>query len=89
MSHNQKGTQVNHTTRSARTPFLRTGLFASLRGVLGGGGGSGAPSGGVGGSGAPSSGRVGARTPSLRLLALAAIPASAHRGLTAANLVPA
>jgi hypothetical protein len=28
MFHNhQKGTQVNHTARSARTPFLRTGLF--------------------------------------------------------------
>jgi hypothetical protein len=34
-----KGTQVTNTTRSARTPFLRTGIFAALRGVFGGGGG--------------------------------------------------
>ncbi len=52
MNTNQKGTQVNHTTPSARTPFLRTGIFAALRGVFGGGEGSGAPSDGVGGSGA-------------------------------------
>lgn len=35
-SHHQKGTQVNHTTPVARTPSLRTGIFAALRGVLGG-----------------------------------------------------
>lgn len=68
----QKGTQVNHTTSSARTPSLRTGFFASLRG---------------GGSGAPSDRRgVGGRTSSLRLLAplalaLAAIPAFALAAL--------
>ena len=27
MNNHQKGTQVNHTTRSARTPSLRTGVF--------------------------------------------------------------
>jgi sugar lactone lactonase YvrE len=61
--HHQKGTQVNHTSRSARTPFLRTGIFAALRGVFGGGGGS----------GALSSGWVGGRTPALHLLSLALI----------------
>jgi DNA-binding beta-propeller fold protein YncE len=29
MFHHQKGTQVNHTTRSAQAPSLRTGLFAT------------------------------------------------------------
>lgn len=29
MNHHQKGTQVSHTTRSARTPILWTGLFAT------------------------------------------------------------
>jgi hypothetical protein len=41
-SHRQKGTQVNHTTGSARTPFLQAGVFAALGGVFGDGGGSGA-----------------------------------------------
>jgi hypothetical protein len=35
----QKGTRVSHAQSSAKTPSLRTGFFASLRG-----GGSGAPS---------------------------------------------
>jgi hypothetical protein len=43
MNHHQKGTQVNHTARSARTPFLRTGTAARLVTSLRGGG-SGAPS---------------------------------------------
>jgi hypothetical protein len=34
--------KVNHTTRSARTPFLRTGFFATLPDSFRGGGGSGA-----------------------------------------------
>jgi hypothetical protein len=43
MNHRQKGTQVNHTTRSPRTPFHRTGTAARLVTSLRGGG-SGAPS---------------------------------------------
>jgi hypothetical protein len=39
--HHQKGTQVSHTTSSAKTSFLRT-VVQTLRGVVGGGGGSGA-----------------------------------------------
>jgi len=38
MNHHQKGTQVNHTTSSAPTPFLRTGLLQALHGAFGGGG---------------------------------------------------
>jgi hypothetical protein len=38
MNHHQKGTQVSHTTRSARTPFLRTGLIADGSDSLRGGG---------------------------------------------------
>jgi sugar lactone lactonase YvrE len=45
MLHNHRqGAKVNHTTPVARTTSLRTGIFAALRGVFGGGGGSGAPS---------------------------------------------
>jgi hypothetical protein len=72
---------VNHSTRSARTPLLRTGLFAPLRGLLGGGGSGALSHDGIGLG-------VGGRTSSLRLLGLlvtataallapAAIPASA------------
>lgn len=63
MNHHQKGTQVNHTARSTRTPFLRTGFFATLRGLLR-----------AEGSGAPSSG-VGARTSPLKLAALTVLAA--------------
>src|SRR4029077_12719934 len=59
MNHHQKGTQVNHTTRSARTPFLRT-VVQALRGVFGGGGGG----------GARSSGGADGRASALRLTAL-------------------
>jgi hypothetical protein len=41
-SHQQKGIRVSKHSRSARTPSLRTGFLATLRGVLGGFGGSGA-----------------------------------------------
>jgi hypothetical protein len=71
MNIDQKGTQVNHTTRSARIPSLRTGLQA-LRGGFGGGGGSGA-------------GFLGGRTSSLRLVGLLTLASAALLAVTAGS----
>jgi len=69
-----KGTQVNHTAGSARTPFLRTGFFAALPDSFRGGG-----------SGARSSVGVGGRTSSLRLLASLALAVAAFLALAASS----
>lgn len=83
--HHQKGTRVSKHSRSARTPFLRSGVFGVLSDQFSFGG-SGARSLGGGGTAVLRGGGSGA--PSLRplaplalavaaVLALAAIPASA------------
>jgi hypothetical protein len=78
-SHPQKGTQVTRTTPSARTPFLRTGIVAALRGGFGGGG-----------SGAGFSGAVGGRgTAALRLAGLLALGFAALFVLTASSALAA
>jgi DNA-binding beta-propeller fold protein YncE len=72
----KKGTNVTPTEHTAKTPSLRTGIFATLRGLLR-----------VGRTGAPSSARLGARRPArltaLHLLA-AALATTALLALTAA-----
>ena len=76
MFHHQKGTQVNHTTSSAKSPAAKTGLFAVLSDL---------PR--DGGSGAGSLG--GGRTSSLRLLGLFALAFAAFLGLTASSALAA
>ncbi|HET7177895.1 MAG TPA: hypothetical protein VFI63_04320, partial [Solirubrobacterales bacterium] len=83
-THHQKGTQVSHTAPVTKAPFPRTGIFAALRGVLGGFQGSGARS-----SGALSSGRGRGRTSSLRLAGLATVLATAFLALTASSALAA
>jgi hypothetical protein len=76
LSRPPQGAKVNHTTRGTKTPFLRSGVLAALRGVFGGGG-SGAGFVGVG------------RTSSLRLLGLLTVLAVAFLALTASSALAA
>ncbi len=63
---------MNRTTRSAEHASLRTGIFATLHGVITGAGRSGEPSHGIG---------VGARTPCLRVRVLTVVAAAAFLAL--------